>query len=88
MSLWCLLKRIHLRPYRLQHRVLTKGDKQLKNLFVIFIAMVSLPLFAHEGHDHAHWSAAYLHLLFYGAIIAVVAAFSFSFYKRAKRNKS
>ncbi|TMO82337.1 hypothetical protein CWC16_00815 [Pseudoalteromonas sp. S3776] len=60
----------------------------MKNLLVIFIAMVSLPLLAHEGHDHAHWSAGYLHLLFYGAIIAVVAAFSFSFYKRVKRNKS
>lgn len=36
----------------------------------LFIALTipSILAFAHPGHDHSHWSAAYLHYAFYGSI--------------------
>ncbi|QJR80712.1 hypothetical protein CA267_007930 [Alteromonas pelagimontana] len=47
----------------------------------------SLPAFSHAGHDHAHWAASLLHFLFYGSLIAAVAACTFAAWKQLHRHR-
>lgn len=57
---------------------------------VIFSLLVSLftPLaFAHPGHDHEHWSSAFLHALFYASLFAAGAACAFAIYKVVTRRQ-
>lgn len=35
--------------------------------------LISGSAFAHEGHDHGHWSSDALHILFYASLFSVVA---------------
>jgi len=48
---------------------------KLRNaLFLVSsLMMISNTAFAHAGHDHSAWSSSLIHVLFYGAILSVVA---------------
>lgn len=58
----------------------------LKGLALITASTVfSLPVMAHPGHDHSHWSSPALHSLAAAAGIAIIAACAFAVHKRRKR---
>ncbi len=53
----------------------------------LLLTMASLPAFAHQGHDHGHWTSSMMHVLFYGSILAAVAALTFAATKYTKSRK-
>ncbi|MEP1384516.1 MAG: hypothetical protein ABJK64_12100 [Paraglaciecola sp.] len=55
-------------------------------LYTGILSLLSSAAFAHQGHDHSHWSSSALHMLFYGSLVAVVASVTF-FVVKQFRNK-
>ena len=58
-----------------------------KSLSIIFFSllMVTGQVFAHPGHDHNHWSAALIHVLWLAAPLALLAAYAVYRKKRAPK---
>lgn len=47
----------------------------MKLSFALSLLLLSLPVFAHPGHDHSHWLSHFLHAsIAIGLIVAVIAA--------------
>lgn len=59
----------------------------LQLMVISITALFSSNLFAHEGHDHAHWTSNFVHILFYASIVAVAAAVSYALFKRYSNKK-
>ncbi|WP_422135866.1 hypothetical protein [Endozoicomonas sp. ALD040] len=57
-----------------------KKTDPLTLLLPMFI-LASEPVFAHPGHDHGHWSAGLIHLLW---IAPVILATGFAIYRLGK----
>ena len=57
----------------------------LKLQLALSLILFSPFLWAHPGHDHAHWTSTVLHVLFYASIAAAAAACAFAIYKVVKR---
>ncbi|WP_133468528.1 hypothetical protein [Paraglaciecola marina] len=53
-------------------------------LYAGALSLLSSAAFAHEGHDHSHWSSDALHILFYSSLVAAVAAMTFLGIKQFK----
>lgn len=45
----------------------------LKHFIFVFLTVFSSASFAHEGHDHGHWSSNLTHLILALAVVGVVA---------------
>ena len=60
------------------------ATKAFALLSMLLLSSVAL---AHSGHDHSHVSSMALHVMFYGAVVAVIAAAGyFSFKAIAKKS--
>jgi len=59
----------------------------LKHFMFVFLAVFSSASFAHEGHDHSHWSSNLTHLILALAVVSVVAAGAQYFRRRSQLKK-
>ena len=50
----------------------------------LLLLVASLPAFAHQGHDHSHWTSGMMHVLFYGSVLAAAAALAYAATKYTK----
>ena len=62
----------------------------VKSLSLIFFSllMVTGQVFAHPGHDHSHWSASLIHVLWLAAPLALLAAYALFRKTRAPEPKA
>lgn len=49
-----------------------------KYMLTLSLFFISSLAFAHEGHDHQHWSSTALHVAFYMSLVAVVVTTAFA----------
>lgn len=48
----------------------------------LVLSLVSAATFAHEGHDHNHWTSDTIHTVFYVSLFVVAAIASIALVKR------
>ncbi|MEP0357673.1 hypothetical protein [Paraglaciecola sp.] len=58
------------------------------NVYLGALSLLSSAAFAHEGHDHNHWSSDALHILFYGSLVTLLAVVSFLGIKQLRKKES
>ncbi|MGB0663430.1 MAG: hypothetical protein ACPGMR_06550 [Pontibacterium sp.] len=59
----------------------------LLGLVAMLSSLVAPFALAHPGHDHGHWTAEPLHVLFYAAIGVAAITATFAAVKMTKRNR-